>query len=197
MAAIGECALLGHEKHVNDRWIKVMKMEHMAKAFIPICPKKSCCNVTEMVSTALLCPGGGIATPVCNGACVWKYDCTNKTVVETPSVSGVAQIPIPQVASAWSDDGITESDEEFSAVGDSQSFEDQLALEDYILQFQPDEAIGPGNSAYFPEDVSARDTNPAIPTVLGLVVGLVVIGIIVLVVFLFRMRSENQREETN
>jgi hypothetical protein len=82
MIALGECEILNTTRYVSEQWIKMMKMEKIRDHFDPICPKPSCCKATDLVNIGLLCPGGGIAKPLCNTAtCKWDYDCTHKTLL--------------------------------------------------------------------------------------------------------------------
>jgi len=116
MAALGECEVTGTDHHVNERWIRAMKMENRRHIFDPICPKKSCCNATEMISTALLCPGGGIAAPICSANnCSWSYDCSHKTKLE------ISEVPSRLSTNAANADDASEFGD--SAVADT--FDDQ------------------------------------------------------------------------
>jgi len=119
MVALGECEILGTERHVNAKWIKLMRMENHTEAFKPICPPRSCCKSADMVSPSMLCSGGGVARPICNtNTCQWSYDCGNKTVLEKEIV---AEIVLNVAARATDDTVATFANDEVKLFGMSTS----------------------------------------------------------------------------
>jgi len=81
MLTYAEAEMTGCKKRASPEWIKMTGMS--TKAFEPPCKGSACCNVSEIVSTNILCDGGGVGTPSCNtSTCTWSYDCTNATIDE-------------------------------------------------------------------------------------------------------------------
>jgi len=170
MIALGECEVLGTERHVTDKWIKIMKMEKDAKHFLPICPKKSCCDPSEMVNIGLLCSGGGIAKPVCQPNCNWTYDCTQRTFLP-----GENETVVPPTGA--------------KAFGDESELDHVSANSDSDFEFaETVSQAKAGEYSIFADFASSEPNIQAITVLFAAVVVIVVMALVILIVILVRLR---------
>jgi len=191
MVALGECELIGTESHVSEQWIRLHHMQHKRHVFEPICPKKSCCNVSEMVNIGLLCPGGGVAHPVCGTNCKWSYDCKNKTIIDRQPT---AQPPV--AATAHSDDDFfsafleEENALESNAARASSDFSENFAMVVDPLDtvgYQAEAQAETENSFFARFSSNADGTSKTLGVLTIVVIALPVVAITILLVIVVRM----------